>query len=130
MAAAPARRTPARKDTKPRRSPLRGMPAHKRVGPAVGGRIRWDRASRLGLLIVLVGILGLYVGPARSYFSTVREAKMRSAVVQKLQRENRRLRARSAALAKPGTLRLEARKLGMVRPGERAYVISGLPKGG
>ena len=130
MAAAPARRTHARPPLTPRHSPLRGMPAHKRVGPAVGGRIRCDRASRLGLLAVLVGILALYVGPARSYFSTVHEAKVRSAAVQKLKRENRRLRARSAALVSPGTLQLEARKLGMVRPGERAYVIQGLPKGG
>lgn len=92
-------------------------------------RIRWDRASRLGLLVVLVGILGLYVGPARSYFSTVHEAKARSAAVAKLKDENKRLRARRAALIKPGTVTREARRLGMVRPGEKAYVIRGLPKG-
>lgn len=93
-------------------------------------RVRWDRVSRVGLLVVLVVILGLYIAPARSYFSTRNEARARAAAVESLRKENRRLRARKAALATPGTLEREARKQGMVRPGERAFAVSGLPKGG
>jgi len=92
-------------------------------------RIRWDRISRIGLLVVLVAILGLYISPARSYFSTRREAQERAATVRALREENARLRVRKASLATPGTLEREARKLGMVRPGEKAFAVSGLPKG-
>ena len=88
--------------------------------------IRWDRVSRVALLVVLLGILALYVGPARSYWSTVREAKHRRAEVAQLKRENARLRAKRAALRSTSSLEREARRLGMVRPGERAYVIEGL----
>jgi cell division protein FtsB len=59
----------------------------------------------------------------------VHEANARKATVVRLQRENRRLRARRADITKPGTLEREARKRGMVRPGEKAYVVTGLPKG-
>jgi cell division protein FtsB len=91
--------------------------------------IRWDRVSRVGLLIVLVGIVGLYIGPAHSYLSTMKEAKVKRAEVHRLQRENAHLRARRDALRSPKALEREARRLGMVRPGERAYVVKGLPKG-
>ena len=70
----------------------------------------------------------LYAGPARSYWSTWREAKQRSAEVAVLKRENARLRARRAQLKDPRFLENEARRLGMVKPGERAYVVEGLPR--
>jgi len=85
--------------------------------------------SRVALLVVLVGIVGLYVGPARSYWSTVQEAKQRRAEVAHLKRENARLRAKRAALRSSSSLEREARRLGMVRPGERSYVVKHLPKG-
>jgi cell division protein FtsB len=91
--------------------------------------IRWDRVSRIGLLIVLVAILGLYVGPARSYFATRSQAAEKRQVVEGLQRENRRLKQRAAALRGTAAIEREARRLGMVRPGERAYVVKGLPAG-
>lgn len=95
----------------------------------VPSRIRWDRLSRFALLVVLVGLLGLYVGPARSYFTTRGEAAEKRSEVQALKRENERLRARRNALRDPAALEREARRLGMVRPGERAYVVRGLPPG-
>jgi cell division protein FtsB len=91
--------------------------------------IRWDRISRVGLLVVLVVILGLYVGPARSYFATRTQAAEKHHAVQQLKRENARLKARANALRDPGALEREARRMGMVRPGERAYSVTGLPKG-
>jgi cell division protein FtsB len=92
--------------------------------------IRWDRVGRVALLVVFVGILALYVGPAHSWWVTWHEAKQRRAEVAGLQAENARLRAHARALADPTALQLEARRLGMIRPGERSYLISGLPKGG
>jgi cell division protein FtsB len=91
--------------------------------------IRWDRVSRVAMLIVLLGILGLYIGPARSYWATWHEAGHRRAEVAALKRENARLRARRARLRNASALEREARRMGMVRPGERSYVLEHLPKG-
>jgi cell division protein FtsB len=45
-----------------------------------------------------------------------------------LTRENRSLKQRVRQLRDPRALEREARKLGLVRQGERAYVIEGLPR--
>ncbi len=88
--------------------------------------IRWDRVARIGLLLVLVGVVALYVNPLRTYFSAQGEAEQRRAEVAELQRENERLRDRKAELRDPRQLEREARRLGMVKPGERAYVVNGI----
>ena len=44
-----------------------------------------------------------------------------------LERQNRLLQHQHAALASPGTVQAEARRLGMVRRDEQAYIVSGLP---
>ncbi len=90
---------------------------------SAAARIRWDRVGRVALLLVLVGVVGLYVNPLRSYVSTWQESKERSAEVAKLEAENERLRQRRAELKDPKALEREARKLGMVKPGERAFVV-------
>jgi cell division protein FtsB len=100
-----------------------------RGGAARAAGIRWDRVGRVALLAVLFGIVLLYAGPARSYVATLQESKQRHAELTKLQRENRSLRARRAELQRPAALEREARRLGMVKPGERPYVIENLPKG-
>jgi cell division protein FtsB len=95
------------------------------MGPAAA-RIRWDRLGRVALLLVLVGVIALYVNPLRSYVSTWSEAKSRRAEVAELERQNAKLRARKAQLQNPRALEREARRLGMVKPGERAYVVERL----
>ena len=92
-------------------------------------RIRWDRISRYGLLIVFVGLLWLYVNPARSYLDTLRESHHRKAQLHALEREHASLTRRLRALADPHIVEAEARRLGMVKPGERPYIVSGLPRG-
>jgi cell division protein FtsB len=119
----------ARSARAPRRAPTPRPRSHPRALQGGARGIRWDRVSRVALLIVLLAIVGLYIGPARSYWSTVREAKHRRAEVAQLKRENDRLRAKRAALRSTSSLEREARRLGMVRPGERAYVVKHLPKG-
>jgi septum formation initiator len=108
--------------SRPRAAARRRPPAAVRPGAGV----RWDRLARITLLVVLGGILLLYVGPAVSYVRTWREARAWRTDVRALQRENARLLARRRALEDPRSLELEARAMGMVRRGERAFVIEGL----
>ena len=94
----------------------------------VPARIRWDRIGRVALLLVLVLIVFLYVGPLRSWWSTWQESKAKRTEITRLERENAALRARRAALGDPRALEREARKMGMVRPDERPFVVRGLPR--
>ncbi|HEX2050595.1 MAG TPA: septum formation initiator family protein [Actinomycetota bacterium] len=124
MPPAPGARA-SRRAPKPRRA-ARGRPRLLAGGAAA---IRWDRVSRVALLAVLLGLVLLYAGPARSYWDTMQQAKQRRAEVAELKRENERLRERRRALRSAGALEREARRLGMTRPGERPYVVENLPKG-
>ena len=88
-------------------------------------RIRWDRLGRWALLGVFVFVLFLYIGPAARWVSTYRQAKQKRSEVAALQAENRTLRAKKRALQAPGALERQARALGMVKAGEKLYVIEG-----
>ncbi|MDQ4040642.1 MAG: septum formation initiator family protein [Actinomycetota bacterium] len=90
--------------------------------------VRWDRLGRIALLVVLAGVLTLYVGPAWSYWETWRESRARNAELTRLEAEHDRLLARRKALREPASLMREARRLGMVRRGERAFVVQDLPR--
>jgi cell division protein FtsB len=90
-------------------------------------RIRWDRVGRLALIAVLLFILALYIRPLAGYYSSWQESKAKRAEVEQLRRENKELRVRRAALSSPKALEQEARRLGMVKPGERAFSVKGLP---
>jgi cell division protein FtsB len=96
---------------------------------AAATRVRWNRLGRIALLVVLGGILLLYLGPAHSYWETWHDARAKRAEVRRLEREHQRLLARRRQLHEPASLMREARRLGMVRQGERAFVVEGLPKG-
>jgi cell division protein FtsB len=91
-------------------------------------RIRWDRLGRWALLFVLALLLYLYIGPMRTWVSTWREASQKREEVATLRAENDRLTARRDDLKRASALEREARRLGMVKAGERAYIIEGLPK--
>ena len=113
--AAPRRqaRTPPRPRRVSRTAPLR--------------RVRWDRVGRVGLLVVLAVVAGLYVQQALAYLSVRSQARQQHAIVQQLQRQNAALNAQQRSLKDPATVQREARALGMVRMGEHPYVITGLP---
>ena len=90
-------------------------------------RIRWDRLGRWALIGVFALVLYLYVGPAISWIKTYREAGRQRSDVAALRAENAKLRARRDALNATDAMELAARKQGMVKAGERAYVVSGIP---
>jgi cell division protein FtsB len=97
--------------------PSRGQPV----------RVRWDRLGRLGLLIVLLVVAGLYVKQGLSLLSTRAQAVQQQSIVHRLTLQNAQLARERAALNDPVTIERDARALGMVRTGERPYVVTGLP---
>ncbi|MCW3018392.1 MAG: Septum formation initiator [Solirubrobacterales bacterium] len=90
-------------------------------------RVRWDRLGRVAMLCVLVALVYLYVSAGVHMLSTWHQARRDSAVVATMEREHRSLTGQRAALTAPGTLETEARQLGMMKPGEQPYVVTGLP---
>jgi cell division protein FtsB len=91
-------------------------------------QIRWDRLGRWALIVVLGLVLYLYIGPAANWVSAYREAARKRAEVAALKVENQRLRERRRELRDPAALEREARRLGMVKAGEKAYVIEGVAR--
>jgi cell division protein FtsB len=91
-------------------------------------RVRWDRVGRLALLFVGLLLIYLYINPARTWYSTWQEARSKRGEVAQLQREHAALVKRAKALRSPGSIEVEARRLGMVKADERAYVIRGLDR--
>jgi Septum formation initiator len=81
----------------------------------------------MAMVCVLGALLYLYLSAGASLLSTWKEARADSAQVTALERQHSALEAQRAALNGPGTLVREARRLGMMRPGEQTYVITGLP---
>jgi len=90
-------------------------------------RVRWDRLGRVAMLCVLVALVYLYVSAGVHMLSTWHQSRRDSAVVATMEREHRSLVGQRAALTAPGTLETEARQLGMMKPGEQPYVVTGLP---
>ena len=90
--------------------------------------IRWDRVARLSLLVALGLVLLLFVKPATRYFEAWQLSRDTQAEVKELRSDNAALRSRSRELKRSSRVELEARRLGMARPGERVYVVRGLPR--
>jgi len=92
------------------------------------GGIRWDRLSRVALLVLLGAILLMYISPAKHWWESTRTASAQTEELRHLEAEHQGLKERAATLKNPDTLELEARKLGMTRSDERAFVIENPPK--
>ena len=115
-------RSIARNSRPPRRRPA----PRRNAGQEGAGRIQWDRLGRIALVAAVFGLCLLYVGPVYNLATTYRNAGEVKAEFHRVQAENERLqrladRAKSAAV-----LRSEARRQGMIVPGEQAYVVNGL----
>ena len=103
----------------------RAYPRHR---PGGGGVIRWDRVGRLALLAMLGVILLLYASPTKHWIEQSGTRSAQRAELEQLRKDNAALRVRARALRDPGTLEQEARRLGMIRRGERSYVIENPPR--
>jgi len=92
------------------------------------GAIRWDRLARISLLVVLALILLSFIGPATKYIEAWQLSHKTRDEVVALQGEHKQLKQRLKQLHNPTAIEQEARKLGMAKPGEKVYVIKGLPR--
>jgi cell division protein FtsB len=90
-------------------------------------RIRWDRLGRIAMLCVLGALLYLYIHAGVSLLSSWQESNRTSASVGAMRVQYRQLEAERAQLQSGAWIEMQARRLGMVFPGERQYFVRGLP---
>jgi cell division protein FtsB len=90
-------------------------------------KVRWDRKFRTLLLMVLalIGWIGIHAG--LTLWHTHEQAQTEQHIVSALAAQNRKLQGQLVSLNQPATIIRDARVLGMIRKGEQAYVVTGLP---
>lgn len=79
-------------------------------------------------MLVLFAIVFSYISPLVNFIDAWQGSHATEDQLQVLQREHGRLAAKASSLNDPGAAAEAARKLGMVLPGERAYVVKKLPQ--
>ena len=84
--------------------------------------LRW-----LGLAVVLVIALG-YIQPLRAYLDAREQVQTRSADIANLERKRDTLERRLEFTDTDAFIEREARRLGLVRPGERLFIVKGLER--
>jgi cell division protein FtsB len=93
---------------------------------------RRTRPSRSSLVLRWLGVCALalialsYVHPLRSYSAAQGRVAAREAELASLERENTSLENRLALSGKDVFVEREARRLGLVRPGERLFIVKGV----
>ena len=105
------------------------MPANRRPMPP--SKSRRSRRRRPPLLrwfalatVLIVGLL--YYRPLKSYIETRSALEERAAEVRSLRSERNELARRLAESDTPEALARRARRLGLVRPGERLFIVKGI----
>lgn len=88
-------------------------------------RRRWTRWAALGIA-VLLGLL--YYRPVHAYLDTKHTLQVRTAEVQTLTERKQQLEQRLAEIRSGSTLVRGARRLGLVKPGERLFIVRGIPE--
>ncbi len=86
--------------------------------------VRPIRIVLLGVAVLAVGLL--YWKPLRSYVQTREVLDRREREVARLQEQKRRLEQRIATVGTHDALIREARRLGLVKPGERLFIVRGI----
>jgi cell division protein FtsB len=105
-----APRRPSR--SAPKRKPRRiSRPSHA---------LRW-----IGLVVLLAVAVG-YVQPLRAYRDARADVSAQRAEVERIARANVALEQRIAEAGTAEYVEREARKLGLVKPGERLFIVTGI----
>ncbi len=111
-----------------------GRAAAQAAGRAKKPRRRRSRQSLLTVLLrwcmvgALVFVAFLYYKPLTTLVDTRGRLADRRAEVAELRDERQRLEARVARSATMDQLAREARRIGYVRPGERMFIVKGIPE--
>jgi cell division protein FtsB len=87
------------------------------------------RVRRRAWIIAVAGcalVAFLYYRPVKAYFHARDTLAQRSQEVRHLQAEKRRLQRRLALDESGATLVRDARRLGLVRPDERLFIVKGI----
>ncbi len=77
-------------------------------------------------MLVLFGVLISYLNPLVNLLDAWQGSKASQQQLIELKREKFELTRQLEDASSPATLEREARRLGMVKPGEHAYVVHGL----
>ena len=85
------------------------------------------RPTRLLALGGVLLVAFLYWKPAHAYLRTKHTLETRQADVRALRAEKTRLETRLAQAGTRQQLVREARRLGLVKPGERLFIVRGIP---
>ena len=111
-----------------RTSPAAARPAKTRPSaPASRSRaLRTTVLLRWCIVGVAVFVAFLYYQPLSSYLSTRSALNERTSEVERLRSERARLQARLADSATVTALAREARRMRLVRPGERIFIVKGV----
>jgi cell division protein FtsB len=78
------------------------------------------------LVLVIFAVLAWYVQPAINFFDAWRGANAERSQLHQLSEEHTQLVQKAASLNNPATAAEQARRLGMIVPGERSYVVKNL----
>jgi cell division protein FtsB len=84
------------------------------------------KPTRLLAIGGLALVAFLYWKPTQSYLHTNRELRARTAEVRVLRQERARLKRRIEQAGTGGQLVREARRLGLVKPGEQLFIVRGI----
>jgi cell division protein FtsB len=93
---------------------------------------RRTRPSRSSLALRWLGVAAFviialsYVHPLRSYRAAQARVSERKAELAKLNQENTQLQRRLALSGDDAFIEREARRIGLVRPGERLFIVKGV----
>ena len=92
-------------------------------------KLRLQRPPHLLRWLAVAGVAFLaflYYRPLRTYLETRSTLAGRKAEVRRLEAEHTRLERRLAASRSDAALALEARRLALVKPGERLFIVKGI----
>ena len=112
----------------PSKRPKRRIARRRDAGLAGSGRIRWDRVGRIGFLLLVAVLLISYIGPLIDLTQSYRLAGSTRAELQKVTAEHEDLERGTKHLQSEMVVEREARRQGMVIPGEQPYVVNGLDR--
>jgi len=99
----------------------------RRPSRRAAGRARRRRLGRLLPILVLAAVAYCYYRPLASWLHTRNALERRQAQVAALQRQKHALELAVERASSDPALARRARRIGLVEPGERLFIVKGIP---